>query len=288
MQQRAFKANNNMLRQVVVILLITTVLVFVMFRPFMPGHYDMLAVPLSFATQVVSFVMLIFVPIGIFRWVSAATLKSEARRTHLLTVVLAACAMTSIVFSLALFLQDNATLGAIGLIASLSTIAIVFKKYLRSPSAGPNDKSTPYYLVVIPAVIFLARFLWLDDAVAFSQRRAIRNAHELIEKIEAHFVKYGRYPQSIQALRNDIVPGIVGIPQFHYEPNGQAYNLYFKQFTGELDVDVIVMYNKLGEHRFAAHSLDVLEYTGEELALRRGDRRRVALDTPNWISIKFD
>jgi hypothetical protein len=48
------------------------------------------------------------------------------------------------------------------------------------------------------------------------------------------------------------------------------------------------MYNKLNEHSFAAHARDILEYTGEELALRRGDRRRYELATSHWISIKFD
>jgi hypothetical protein len=48
------------------------------------------------------------------------------------------------------------------------------------------------------------------------------------------------------------------------------------------------MYNKLNEHYFTAHSQDILEYSGDTLVLRRGDRRREELSTPNWISIIFD
>lgn len=48
------------------------------------------------------------------------------------------------------------------------------------------------------------------------------------------------------------------------------------------------MYNKLNEHYFTAHSQDILEYTGDTLVLRCGNRRREKLSTPNWISIKFE
>ena len=100
--------------------------------------------------------------------------------------------------------------------------------------------------------------------------------------------KNGSYPLSLQALHSDILPGIIGIKQYYYEPNGNGYNLYFKQFSDEMDVEEIVMYNKLDEHAFAAHLLDILEYSGQELTLRRGDRRRYRLSSPHWIYIKFD
>lgn len=71
-------------------------------------------------------------------------------------------------------------------------------------------------------------------------------------------------------------------------PNGKAYNVYFKQFSAELDAEEIVMYNKLNEHYFTAHSQDILEYSGDTLMLRRGDKWRVKLSTPHWISIKSE
>ncbi len=81
---------------------------------------------------------------------------------------------------------------------------------------------------------------------------------------------------------------MIGISKYYYEPNGAAYNLYFKQFSDELDVLEIVMYNKIDEHQFAAHTMDILEFTGEELTLRRGDRHRYKLSTPHWKYIKFE
>jgi hypothetical protein len=48
------------------------------------------------------------------------------------------------------------------------------------------------------------------------------------------------------------------------------------------------MFNPRNEHRFTSHELDLLQYDGEQLDLRRGDRRRTPLPQPHWISIEFD
>jgi hypothetical protein len=50
----------------------------------------------------------------------------------------------------------------------------------------------------------------------------------------------------------------------------------------------VVMFNPRDEHRFTSHELDLLQYDGEHLALRRGDRRRTSLRQAHWMSILFD
>ncbi|MES2881918.1 MAG: hypothetical protein V4676_07215 [Bacteroidota bacterium] len=147
---------------------------------------------------------------------------------------------------------------------------------------------TPIYLITIPVFVALIRFCFISAAVQFRRDQAIRNSEPLITAIEAHYAKNGKYPISLQAIHADILPGVIGISQYHYEPNGAAYNLYFKQFSDELNVEEIVMYNKLDQHAFAAHLLDILEYSGEALALQRGDRHKYPLSTPHWLYIKFD
>jgi hypothetical protein len=121
-----------------------------------------------------------------------------------------------------------------------------------------------------------------------SRNTAIRNSEALIQSIENYQKRNGHYPISLQALHYDISPEVVGVSQYFYEPNGNSYNVYFKQFSDELDAEEIVMYNKLNEHYFTAHSQDILEYTGDTLVLRRGDTHREKLFTPNWILIKFE
>jgi len=50
----------------------------------------------------------------------------------------------------------------------------------------------------------------------------------------------------------------------------------------------VVLFNPRDEHRFTSHGLDILQYDGEQLDLRRGDRRRTPLSHPHWVSILFD
>lgn len=166
------------------------------------------------------------------------------------------------------------------------------KTYLKLKREGISDNlkfnPTPIYLITIPIVVALVRFTLIGAGVQFSRDYAIKKSEPLITAIEAYHAKHGSYPISLQALHGDILPEVIGIKQYHYEPNGNAYNLYFKQFSDELDVEEIVMYNKLYEHAHTAHVLDILEYSGQELALRRGDRHRYKLSTPHWIYIKFE
>ncbi|MFN8002547.1 MAG: hypothetical protein U0X75_16185 [Acidobacteriota bacterium] len=99
----------------------------------------------------------------------------------------------------------------------------------------------------------------------------------------------GTLPHSpLQSLNQDTPTGVVGIERFHYEPNGEAYNLFFVRLSSELDATEVVMFNPRDEHRFTSHELDLLQYDGEQLALRRGDRRRTPLAQPHWVSILFD
>jgi hypothetical protein len=136
--------------------------------------------------------------------------------------------------------------------------------------------------------VFLVRYIFITPAVEFSRDKAIKNSERLIQAIETYYKHHGQYPLSLQALNSDYSPFLIGISHYYYEPNGNAYNLYFKQISDTLDMEEIVMYNKLDEHRFAAHAMDILEFTGEELALRKGDRRKFKHSTQHWIYFKFD
>lgn len=62
---------------------------------------------------------------------------------------------------------------------------------------------------------------------------------------------------------------MIGIKQYQYEPHGEAYNLFFEQFTFRFGTQEIVMYNKLDEHFFGSHVMDILIWTPEELRARR-------------------
>lgn len=275
-----------MKRHIFYIFLISAAVIFVMFRPFLPGRYDHLSIPLSFMTQIFSFTSLIFVPLGLI-WLirnKTAGIQEVTQRRFLKTTLFIA-GLVSLIVSIGAFSQNHTSLAILFLTTSFFGLTRTFLK-LKNNNLKPEF--LPLYLIIVPIVVAVARFGLIDNAVEMSRHIAIKNSETLIQSIENYKQVNGNYPISLQALHYDISPEIVGISQYFYEPNGNTYNLYFKQFSNELDVDEIVMYNKLNEHYFTAHSQDILEYSGETLVLRRGDRRRVQLSAPNWISIIFE
>jgi len=52
----------------------------------------------------------------------------------------------------------------------------------------------------------------------------------------------------------------------------RAYNLFFVRPHIGLDAEEAVVFNPRDEHHFTSHALDILQYDGEQLDLRRGDR----------------
>lgn len=265
-----------------------------MFLPFLPGRYDSLAVTLSFMTQLFSLAGLLLVPLGfVWLWFEIAKRKSttgsdrRTKRLALATVLI--LGFITVVVSLAPLTNYNLSFGILFLAFCFTLLT---RTYLILKRKGISDSfkfnPTPIYLITIPIVIALVRFAFIETGVQYSREYAIRKSEPLITAIETYYAKNGNYPISLQAIHTDILPEIIGIKQYHYEPNGAAYNLYFKQFSDELDVEEVVMYNKLDQHALSAHVLDILEYSGEELILRRGDRHRYKLSTPHWIYIKFE
>src|SRR5690606_5598953 len=143
-------------------------------------------------------------------------------------------------------------------------------------------------LVAVPIVLVAFQVTILPRAAERSRDRAIRQSTSLIDAIEAFRERRGHYPISLQSLNRDVPTGVIGIERFQYEPNGDAYNLYFVRPHIALDAMEVVMFNPRDEHRFTSHELDILQYDGEQLDLRRGDRRRTRLAHPHWITILFD
>lgn len=257
-----------------------------MFRPFMPGSYDSLSVPLSFMAQIFSISGLILVPVGLL-WLIIKKLSGnkEVTERRFTGVTLVVAVLIAVFVSIGAFSKNNTSLGILFLAISFFYLA---KTFLKLRKEGLKPGSLPIYLIIIPIITALVRYEYIGTAVEWSRNTAIKNSEPLIQSIENFQKRTGYYPTSLQALHYDISPKVVGIPQYFYEPNGKSFNVYFKQFSDELDVEEIVMYNKFNEHYFTAHSQDILEYSGEILVLRRGDGRRFNLSTPHWIYIKFD
>lgn len=90
----------------------------------------------------------------------------------------------------------------------------------------------------------------------------------------------------LRATIEDYQPRIAGVPRFYYELNGDAYNLYFEQFSEMIGTQEIVMYNKLGEHEMTVHNQDLLGIEPQNIL--RGYHHEADLPQPHWKIFYFD
>jgi hypothetical protein len=267
----------------------TTVLAFIvvlflgMLLPHLPGRFDAAAATLSFVSQVASYVSLLLVPIGL-AWIVS---PRRAKLWHSLVWAVAGLLVIVIVISAVAVNQL-----ALGVILSLGAFALVH--VLGGPARADIGRTDGVrhrpgvYLIVVRVLLVAFALAVVPSAAAWSRDRAIENCAVLIAEIEAFRQRRGHYPVSLQSLNGDVPTGVIGIERFHYEPNGEAYNVFFIRPAVALDAKEVVMFNPRNEQRFTSHELDILQYDGEQLDLRRGDRRRTSLVQPQWVSILFD
>jgi hypothetical protein len=276
----------------------TLLIVACMLLPFLPGGYDGLAVPLSTMAQLFGVVGLLLVPLGAIwlvhelrrRATKAVAPPADRAGFWFDVVTIVALTVVAIVVALGAFASLGISLGlaVLALWAWFAwRLAAKLKAMRNAPASAFN--TAPLYLVVLPIVAAIARFTLVDRASGFSRNRAIRNSAGMISDIERYHDAHGHYPRSLLALWQDYRPSVIGVEQYHYEPNGDAYNLYFEQFSPTVGTREIVMYNPRGEHEMTSHDTDLLQRTPAELALRRGYyAARDVATPPHWKRFLFD
>lgn len=264
-------------------LLLTAIFCLVMALPYLPGRFDASAATFSFVVQVASYVSLLMVPLGT-AWII------NPRRSRLWhRLVLGSAGLVVFVITIAAASMNQLSVGVmLGFSAVMLIRTLWWRSRDDSADATHKRKAVPFCLVWMPLILVTFQATVLPSAAIWSRGRAIQNSALLVAEIESFRQSRGHYPVSLQSLNPDVPTGIVGIERFHYEPNGESYNLFFVRLHTELDAKEVVMFNPRDEHRFASHELDVLQYNGEQLDLRRGHRRRTRLTHPHWISIVFD
>lgn len=255
----------------------------VMVLPYLPGRFDASAATFSVVVQVASNVSLLMVPVGL-AWMFG---RRQSRLWRRLALVLAG--LVALVITIAAAAVNQL---AIGVMLGVGAALLLRTAYRRSRTdwehVGHKRNPIAFYLVCVPLILVTFRATVLPRAAGWSRDRAIQHSAALIAEIESFRQRRGHYPVSLQSQNPDFRTGVVGIERFHYEPNGEAYNLFFVRPHVALDAQEAVVFNPRGEHRFTSHALDILQYDGEQLDLRRGDRRRTRLAHPNWISILLD
>lgn len=264
-------------------ILLVAALLGAMLLPHAPGRFDLSAATISLLARLLAWMSLILTPLGVLWWI-------DRRRDRLwYSLTRAAVGLLALLTAAAAVAANQATLG-IGF--AVAVLLPLWSSRRRRDPVSPAPRAAarwfPSLLVIAPLLLVAFSGLVVPRTAAWSRDRAIRHSEPLIAEIEAYRARQGHYPVSLQSLHADVPTGVVGIERFLYEPNGEAYNLFFVRPAVELDALEVVMFNPLDEHRFASHELDLLQYHGEELDLRRGDRRRTVLSQPHWVSILFD
>ncbi len=114
----------------------------------------------------------------------------------------------------------------------------------------------------------------------------IQQSEQLITDIEAYKKTNGHYPVSLHSTIEDYHTEVSGIPRFHYELKGDAYNLYFEQISNMLGTEEIVMYNKLDEQEMTVHNQDLLRIPYNNII--HGYHKVRELPQKHWKIFYFD
>ncbi len=269
------------------------------FYPFLPGEYDRFAVPLSTIAQTFGSVGLLLVPIGI-SWLAYEARKRTRSKRNLPTkargyyFALASLVASSFVAICVFFGALMSTGPSLALLALAVWILIVLrltpKVKLMKKAEGDSFNPAPLYLVLIFSAVFIFQVTLATAAKEFSRNRAITRSEEMINDIEQYRAAYGHYPSFMGAVNKDYHTSVAGIEQFHYAPNGEAYNLYFEQPAALFDFGVreFVVYNRLDEHIMVSHAAWVVAGPPENLEVRQGWHSVHDTPKPHWKYFWFD
>ena len=266
---------------------VIVVIVLGMLWPLLPGDYDPLAVPLSTLAQASGIVGLLLTPVGLLWWLSlySATLASRRRGLLMMTLAVVAIVMSLVAFGA---LMTSASLGVVLTLAGLLVLVRLVRGAQRIDASRVSAGVLGSYLVLVPVGIVTVQLVLLPATIEFSRTRAIRNSRQLIADIEQYRATHGRYPVSLLSLHPDYKPSLKGIPRFHYELNGEAYNLLFEQMSGRFGTQELVVYNPRDEQQATSHAMDILEYSPEHLNRTRGYYAVHATGHPHWKVFWFD
>jgi hypothetical protein len=276
---------------------ITALLLFCMFLPFMPGSYDAVAVTLSATAQLIAIGSLLLVPLGL-AWLFYEIVRQRRpnskfaqsiKSLHFAILALVIAALVLIISTVGAFANDNRHLGILMLIVSIYIIAMLLLRLKRLHNE--HNKifiHIPIALIIIPVILAVARFTLVPPAIEQSREVAIQNSGQLISDIEAYYARNGHYPLSLLSANKDYKPLVTGIKEYHYEPNGDSYNLFFEQFSYELSAKEFVMYNKLDEHEMTSHNHSLLNVASDGLVHYRGYFAVRDLPQKHWKYFLFD
>jgi hypothetical protein len=248
--------------------------------PFLPGSHDPLAVPVAVMSMTFGLVGLLMVPFGALAIVAHAR-GAGPRTQRMLERATLGCA---VVVWMAVTLSATASAGFILGAVTLGAGGFALWR-ARRPAAGG---AAPLHLALVPLPVALVQLTMVGYAVEFSRGRAIGNSAAMIADVERYREANGRYPSGLASQVQDYRPDVIGIREYRYEASGDAYNLYFEQFTTRLGTREIVVYNPRDDQTMASHDMDILRPRPGQASRPGGYYSVRDAAQPHWKYFWFD
>jgi hypothetical protein len=264
-------------------------LVVCMLLPYLPGRHDVLAVTLSSLAQVLGILSLLLVPVGAV-WLLHASFATITPRTHYRYTRTAIQLLTAVgcLGALAGAMQNSIVLAIACATASLALGWRAMTRSKQRVTAAQPSRTAAVCCLVAPVVLVLIQWAIAEPATEYARSRAIENSSTLLADIEQFHATRGHYPPSLHSIHEDYPTSVIGVNRYYYEPNGEAYNLFFEQPSFLFGARVIVMYNPRDEQTMTSHNQDLLLLTPAELDRQRGFFRVAPATQPHWKYFIFD
>lgn len=289
-----------MLRQILRLMAIVSLIAMAILYPFLPGPYDSLAVPLSTMAQAFGVFSVLVVPVGVL-WLGyelssrrqrAFGLSPRIQRYHFAIAAIVMWAVVAVAVSLVGYAVVGGSLGLISLVGWTIGIGRLIRQARRMKALRDSGfNPTPIYLIVIPLAVLAFQSALATPATQWSRDQAIRSSAESVDAIEAYAAQQGHYPTSLLAVWQDYAPSVVGIDQYHYEPNGDTYDLFFEQprfLLDNLGTREWVVYNPRDRQSMVSHTSWILLLPPAELARNQGWYAVNDTTRPHWKVFWFD
>ncbi len=239
---------------------LNVVLVICILLPFFPGRYDSLSLPLSVSAQLIGYIGLLLVPIGIL-WLiqemkklsgSATPLNNWSNGYNYAISASIVCTLISLVFMSVLAVSVGFSAGVIAFIIAAFLLNRQFNA-IKDLKSQTGFNLAPLYFIIIPLIALFVSTRLIVPASNHSRNSAIKQAEKVILALEKYHNETGNYPTSIGHLYDLPTPEVVGVKEFIYELNGNAYNLAFVQHQHLGATREVVIYNRNDDHQVKGH-----------------------------------
>lgn len=275
------------MKHVFLILLIIVVVLTGIFLPYFHGDYDYFAVGLSYIFQFGAFASLLLIPLGLICCILDFGNKGKINEpasypTYLSKTTFIVMVIIVLASAIGAFASNNRFSAIVIFCAGIYFLFASRKKIINLFSRH----RIPFYFIFIPLTVIFVRLTFLEKVKNNSTNYAIRQCELLIQDIETYKKTNGHYPLSLLSTIEDYKPLISGIPRFHYELKGNAYNIYFEQISNMLGTEEVVMYNKLDEQEMTVHNQDLLRIPYNNIL--HGHHKVVQTSNQHWKIFYFD